>query len=250
MQNDSGYGHDVAEEGIAWFVSSMPDGYVEEHADAEIRAHAGIVARRGESLVHVEMCPGPAIEGQGVWLCVVTDDRPGLLSLLSAAVAAHSLDVLGASVYTRDRPGSPDEAVDVFSVRKLGASPGAAPDVDLISIKRTMMALLKGEMPVERLKRHAADTSRPTRRPETAIYFHATEPDLLLVETADHPGLLLDITLTIFRERLSIIRSHITTIAGIAQDEFQLAEIDGSSLSEDRRAAIIEKVQAAVGNRR
>ena len=250
MQNDSGFGRDAPEEGIAWFVSSMPEGYAEEHADAEIRAHAGIVARRGDMLVHVEMCPGPSICEHGVWLCVVTDDRPGLLSLLSAAIAAHSLDVLGASVYTRSRPGNPDEAVDVFSVRKLGTSAGAMPDVDLVSMKRTMNAILNGEMPVERLKRHAADTSRPTHRPETAIYFHATEPDLLLVETADHPGLLLDITIAIFRERLSIVRSHITTIAGIAQDEFQLAEIDGSSLSEDRRAAIIEKVQVAVGNRR
>jgi UTP:GlnB (protein PII) uridylyltransferase len=245
--NDPGFGHD---DGIAWFVSSMPSGYPEEHADGEIRAHAGIVVRRGTSLVHVETCPGPSIGEQSVWLCVVTDDRPGLLSLLSAAVAAHSLDVLGASVYTRSRPGNPDEAVDLFSVRKLGTSPGAAPDVDLVSIQRTMIALLKGDLPVEQLKRHAADTSRPTRPPETAIYFHATEPDLLLVETSDHPGLLLDITLTIFRERLSIIRSHITTIAGIAQDEFQLAEIDGASLSEERRRAIIEKVQAAVGNRR
>lgn len=249
-QNDSGFGIDAPDEGVAWFVTSMPEGYAGEHADAEIRAHAGVVARRGDSLVHVETCPGPAIDGQSVWLCVVTDDRPGLLSLLSAAVAAHSLDVLGASVYTRARPGNPDEAVDVFSVRKLGPSPATAPDVDIVSIKRTMIALLKGELPVEQLKRRAADTSRPKHRPETAIYFHSTEPDLLLVETPDHPGLLLDITLTIFRERLSIIRSHITTIAGIAQDEFQLAEIDGSSLSEDRRGAIIEKVQTAVGNRR
>jgi hypothetical protein len=36
----------------------------------------------------------------------------------------------------------------------------------------------------------------------------------------------------------------------MAHDEFQLAEIDGSCLSEDRRTAVIEKVQAAVENRR
>ena len=109
-----------------------------------------------------------------------------------------------------------------------------------------MVALLRGELPVERLKRHAADTSKPGRQPETAIYFHSAEPDLLLVQTPDHPGLLLEITLTIFRERLSIIRSHITTIAGLAHDEFQLAEIDGSPLSEARRDAVIEKLRGAV----
>ncbi|HVW26799.1 MAG TPA: hypothetical protein VHC69_15630 [Polyangiaceae bacterium] len=248
-QDESRAGHDVVDDAVAWFVSTMPAGYTEDYTDAEIRAHAGIVARRGSALVHLETCPGLAAD-DAVWLCVVTNDRPGLLSLLSAAVAAHSLDVLGAAVYTRARPGEPDEAVDLFSVRRFGASPGPVAPVDLAAITRTMIALLRGDLAVEQLKRHAADTTRDARRPETAIYFHATEPDLLLVETPDHPGLLLDITLTIFRERLSIVRSHITTFAGMAQDEFQLAEIDGSSLSELRRSAIIEKVQAAVANKR
>ena len=71
---------------------------------------------------------------------------------------------------------------------------------------------------------------------------------LLLVEATDHPGLLLQITLSIFRERLSIIRSHITTIGGLAHDEFHLAEIDGSPLSDARREAVVEKVSAAIGS--
>jgi UTP:GlnB (protein PII) uridylyltransferase len=101
-------------------------------------------------------------------------------------------------------------------------------------------------MPVEALQRHAADTSRPGQRPETAIYFHASEPDLLLVEAPDHPGLLLEITLTIFRERISIVRSHITTIGDLARDEFELAEIDGSPLTVARREMVIERLQKAV----
>ncbi len=249
-QNDPGFRLEVPEDSVGWFISSMPDPYPEEHVEEEVRAHAEIVSRRGSSLVHLEPCPGPDAGEEGVWLCVVTDDRPGLLSLLSAAIAAHSLDVLSAAVYTRSRPGLPDEAVDLFSVRRLGPVRDALDVSDLAPIKKTMIALLRGELPVERLERHAADTSRPSKRPETAIYFHSTEPDLLLVETQDHPGLLLDITLTIFRERLSIIRSHITTIAGVARDEFQLAEIDGSELSEPRRMAIIEKVRDAVGKPR
>ena len=237
-------------DGLSWFLSGMPDPYAEEHDEVEMRAHAEIVRRRGTALVHLEACPGPTSTERSERLCVVTDDRPGLLSLLSAAIAAHSLDVLGASVYTRARPGQPDEAVDIFSVRRLGSAGTTIAPADIASIEKTMQALLRGELPVERLERHAADTSRPARRPETAIYFDASEPDLLLVETPDHPGLLLDITLTIFRERISIIRSHITTIAGMARDEFQLAEIDGSGLSEERRSTVIEKVQAAVDRRR
>jgi UTP:GlnB (protein PII) uridylyltransferase len=246
LENPS-FGRDFLDEGMAWFVSSMPDAYAEQHPVEEVRAHAGIVSRRSGAVVHIEGCPGSNEAGEpGTWLCVVTDDRPGLLSLLSAAIAAHSLDILSARVYTRSRPGSPDEAVDLFSVRRLGPRNGPIAITDLASIRKAMVALLRGELPVERLERHAADTSKPGGHPETAVYFHSAEPDLLLVQTADHPGLLLEITLTIFRERLSIIRSHITTIAGLAHDEFQLAEIDGSPLSEARRDAVIEKLRGAI----
>ncbi|HEX3597494.1 MAG TPA: hypothetical protein VHU80_20440 [Polyangiaceae bacterium] len=248
-ESDIGYRPEAPEDGVAWFLASMPSQYSEEHQGSEVRAHAEIVLRRGNALVHLETCPGAVPSEASAWLCVVTDDRPGLLSLLSAAIAAHSLDVLRAAVYTRSRPGLADEAVDLFSVRRLGSTTGTLASSELAPIERTMIALLRGELRVEQLERHAADTSRPSKRPETAIYFHPMEPDLLLVETPDHPGLLLEITLTIFRERLSIIRSHITTLAGVAHDEFHLAEIDGSELSEARRQAVIEKVRAAVGNK-
>jgi len=126
---------------MAWFVSSMPDPYPEQHPPGEVRAHAGIVGRRGGALVHIETCPGPdEADEPGTWLCVVTDDRPGLLSLLSAAIAAHSLDILGARVYTRSRAGFPDEAVDLFSVKRLGSSRGPLALADLASIRKAMGA--------------------------------------------------------------------------------------------------------------
>lgn len=64
----------------------MPASYSQSHGREERMAHAAIVGRRGDGLVHVEQCPGPVQKGAPTasWLCVVTDDRPGLLSLLSA----------------------------------------------------------------------------------------------------------------------------------------------------------------------
>jgi UTP:GlnB (protein PII) uridylyltransferase len=245
MHDGTGIRRDVMGESVERFVMGMPEEYATRHGAAEVEAHAEIAARRGTSLVHLELCPGPPEEEPSTWLCVVTDDRPGLLSLLSAAIGAHSLDVLAAWVYTRTRPGSPDEAVDLFSVRRLGDNPGLAIE-DLPSIRKSMEALLRGEVAVETLRRRAADTSRPGQPPEMALYFHPAEPDLLLVETPDHPGLLLEITLTIFRERISIVRSHVTTIGGLARDEFQLAEIDGSPLTVARREMVIERLQKAV----
>ncbi len=222
---------------MQWFLDGMPEPYAAQHGMLEIRAHAEIVSRRALSLVHLEICPRPADADSGEWICVVTDDQPGLLSLLSAAIAAHSLDVIEARVYCRARPGRPNEAVDLFSVRRL-RQPSQEPltQADLAAIQTTMAALLRGETAIERLEQHAAKTSRPDGRPDTAVYFHSAEPDLLLIETPDHPGLLLEITLTIFRD-------------GLARDEFHLAEIDGTPLTEARRDLVIDKVRQAVGSK-
>jgi [protein-PII] uridylyltransferase len=225
----------------------MPDAYRHRHDAREVEVHRHIVARRGGALVHVELCPGLVQPDSSRWVCIVTDDRPGLLSLLSAAIAAHSMDILAARAYCRSRHGFPDEAVDLFAMRRLKEPiSGPLSGRDIIGVRATVESLLRGETSVSRLERHGAETSRPSAAPPMAVYFGDSEPDLLRVETTDRPGLLLAVTLAIFKERLSIIRSHVTTIAGIARDEFHLAELDGSSLSDPRRRLVVEKVRAAV----
>jgi UTP:GlnB (protein PII) uridylyltransferase len=79
------------------FGASMPATYQAQHSQAEVLEHARIVWNRRDKLAHVEPCLGD--ERGGAWICVVTDDRPGLLSLLSAAISAHSLDILAANIW-------------------------------------------------------------------------------------------------------------------------------------------------------
>jgi len=237
----------VAPDSVERFLDSMPEAYRHRHDSREAEVHSSIVNRRGRARVHVELCPGPVQPDSGRWVCVVTDDRPGLLSLLSAAITAHSLDILAARAYCRPRRDAPDEAIDLFAVRRLKEPiSGPLTERDVAAVRSTIDSLLRGETTVSRLERHGAKTSRPPGAPPTAVYFADSEPDLLRVETNDRPGLLLAITLAIFKERLSIIRSHVTTIAGMARDEFHIAEVDGTGLSEARRKLVMEKVRAAV----
>jgi [protein-PII] uridylyltransferase len=229
------------------FLESMPEAYRHRHDAREVEVHGRIVGKRGSALVHVEICPGPLQPDSGRWICVVTDDRPGLLSLLSAAISAHSVDILAARAYCRSRSAAPDEAVDLFAVRRLKEPiSGPLSERDVSAIRATIESLLRGQTTVSRIERHGAQTSRPPGGPPTAVYFGDSEPDLLRVEAADRPGLLLAVTLAIFKERLSIVRSHVTTIAGIARDEFQIAELDGAPLTDDRRRLVIEKVREAL----
>src|SRR5690349_25025245 len=67
-------------------LAGMPAAYYERHSLDEVNAHAGVVTSRRNALVAVEPTPGPSDGLPCQWLCVVTDDRAGLLSLLSAAI--------------------------------------------------------------------------------------------------------------------------------------------------------------------
>jgi UTP:GlnB (protein PII) uridylyltransferase len=227
---------------VRTFVASMPEGYASKHTDEEVRAHAFAAHRRGAARLYAEFCPGPIHAERVQWICMVTDDAPGLLSKLSAAIAAHSLEIISARVYSRTRPARADEAVDLFAVRRMKRFDVELTNSDLASVCRSAESLIAGETDVNALARHSADTARPMLAPPPAAYFDQVNPHLLIVETADRPGLLLALTLTIFGEKMSIVRSHVTTLAGIARDQFELAELDGNPLGEPRRHAILEKI--------
>ncbi len=231
---------------VTSFAASMPEAYRQRHNDAEMQAHAAVVHRRGNGLVHLELCLPAAVDGP--WLCVVADDRPGLLSLLSAAISAHSLDILGARVYCRTRAGYPPEAVDLFAIRPL-KPPYVLVDTGqlLASIKRSIEALLVGEVDVHSLARRARPTPVPSGAPPLSIFFQeAADADLLMVHAPDRPGLLRTITETVFREKLTIAGSHVTTFGHMARDEFQLCELDGTRLGTERKESIVEKLRVAL----
>ena len=236
-------------EGVARFAASMPGPYRLEYDDDEIAEHLRIVESRGGSLAHVEALTNSS--RSGTWLCVVTDDRPGLLSLLSAAITAHSLNILTAKVYCRIRPGSLAEAVDFFAVRSL--KPGLEVDLTpllLASLENSIEGLVRGDVDVEALQRRSAPTSRIRRvAPCTAYFDESTEADVLIVEAGDHPGLLLKITLTLFREGLTVRRSNVATVGHLARDEFELSEIDGSPLTDARKQRVIGGVMATLARR-
>jgi UTP:GlnB (protein PII) uridylyltransferase len=231
------------------FASSMPLAYRAMHGEHEIREHAQIVGRRGTSRVHVDLCSRDhAAQSEVYWICVVTDDRPGLLSFLSAAICAHSLDVLSARIFCRIRPDRPDEAVDFFAVRKLKTlGPSDVTPGDVIAIRDSIEALLKGDTDIAWLERRATPTSRPAAEQPTAVRFEdGGDADLLVVETLDRPGLLLTITLALFQKGLSIGRSNVTTDGNRARDEFELVSPSGEPLSEDRKSEVVAHVSKAL----
>jgi UTP:GlnB (protein PII) uridylyltransferase len=234
------------------FASSMPEAYRLRYGKQLMMEHARIVRARGDAPVHVATSPRePGTEPGAEWICIVTDDRPGLLSLLSAAVSAHSLDILAARIYCRARAAGDEEAVDFFAVRRQKGDTSALASSDLVAIGLSIEDLLRGETDVEWLERRASPTSRPASGPTTYVHFHEGEQaDLLVVESTDRPGLLLTITLELHREGLTIIRSNVITLGNRARDEFEVLERGGARLSDQRRDEVVSRLQAALARTR
>jgi [protein-PII] uridylyltransferase len=232
---------------VAAFRASMPARYRESFDGTAIREHAAIVARRDGAPAHVEIWRRTQ-QGGGV-ACVVADDRPGLLSLISATLVAQSLDVVSAQAYTRTRPEGGAEAVDFLWLRRDADHALPVRAADATSVTQVLSGLLTGARTVESVLRSSGRRSSQPPAVGTRVTFNETPNQslsVLTVETFDRPGLLLAITLALFHARVQIVSTDAETTGGRVVDRFQIVELDGSPIVKNRRGAVQTAVLAAI----
>jgi UTP:GlnB (protein PII) uridylyltransferase len=226
------------------FRVSMPASYRRAHGPSAVREHAQIVERRGDAPVHVEVWR----VRKGTVVAIVSDDRPGGLSMMSAAIAASGFDILVAEAYSRAREGAPTEAVAFFELRRPRDEERSIGPEDVDPIARSLESLLDGSHPaVDGMLRRNARTVPPGPQASPEVTF-ADEADvaILLVEARDRPGLLAAITNTLAELSAKIIDCQIATVGGRVRDRFQLTELDGRALTEERRALVAQSVLASL----
>jgi [protein-PII] uridylyltransferase len=230
------------------FQASMPDRYREAFDAQAIREHAAIVARRAGAPVHVEIWQ--RLPKGGAIVCVVADDRPGLLALISASLVAHQMDVVAAHAYTRIDPETGrGEAVDFLWLQRDAALPLPVLQGDVTRIGDVLRALILGETTIERVVRTVRALRPAPPGASTRITFDgASEGGLvvLTVETFDRPGLLLTITQALHRAGVQIVATDATTRSGRVVDRFTIAEIDGAPIRAQRRGMVQMEVLSAV----
>jgi len=229
----------------AAFLATMPPRYRDLYEGAAAREHATIVARRAGSPAHVELWR-KLPRGGGI-ACVVADDRPGLLSFISAALVVSGMDVEAAQVFTRgaDEP----EAVDLFWLRREGAANAPVLEADMARIAAVLQELVTGRASIEEVSRRARAQAMTPGRAQTRVTFDSpkgTGVSVLTVETFDRPGLLLAITRALYRARVQIIASEATSETGRVVDRFSLVELDGAPLRPSRMGVLQVEVLAAV----
>jgi [protein-PII] uridylyltransferase len=225
------------------FLQTMPAAYAHAFTTSEVADHEKVVARRGARLVHAEMCNGPS----GDQVCVVAEDRPGLLALVTDALLVHGLSIRNAKVYCRERNDGQSEAVDFFQLQHTKGEAGAGVEpAELSAFLQTLSELVAEDV---------LAASRPSliptsSSPKTRVYFEIEAlrrgEATLLVEAPDSEGLLNAITNALAAQDVHIRASEIRTEGGVARDRFDLVSNDAQPLTAVRLCDVQQAVHAAL----
>jgi [protein-PII] uridylyltransferase len=240
---------DAPNDFVARFMASMPVRYRVLFDPRTVRRHATVAYRRIGRPVGAEVWRTLA-DGTSE-LCVVADDRPGLLLLIAAVLAAHHLDVMSALLFSRASDEGRDEAVDLFWVRRFTRGDTAPLGADeTAAIADRIAALVSGATSLDEI---APDPASPAASGapigEVTVRFEENDDEgtaALTVDATDAPALLYRTARTLYGEGVQIVRSLVRTVDGKVHNRFDLLERDGGPLSAERRDAIRIAVAATL----
>ncbi len=231
------------------YLASMPDRYALANSEDSVLAHAELARAHAAHAPRVTLGLVPSSHAEAAELCIVTDDRPGLLALIAQALGASRLEVHAAHVYSRTREGGGVEAVDLFWVRDrtegVAAVPGALP-----RLERDLELLLSGEASRDSVKLRVVGTRSGPPVPTRVTIDHRASPSHTVIEVATHdrPGVLWAISRCLYELGLSIAIAKIATEGARVADVFYVSEPDGSKVAPGPRAAeVAARLEAALG---
>jgi [protein-PII] uridylyltransferase len=246
-----GFVGDLGQERLEAFVDEMPERYVLAHPVDMIRAHARAARDRGDKLVHVAAFPGPAQDITEI--LVLTDDRPGLLASIAAALSANRVEISAAQIFSRRRRGLSAEAVDILHVRPSGRTGQGLSPEELAKVSRDIEAVLSGDTSPEQLlgknKRVPSWARRkgPDVRTKVVVDNAASSTYTVVdVYARDHVGLLYAIAHVLHGEGLSIALSKVNTEGLKAADVFYVERAEGGKLDPERCEVLRQKLVDAI----
>ena len=230
------------------FAASLPESYRRNFDIVAIAAHTKIARERESASANVGSFNSSRVPGSAV--CVVADDRPGLLALVTDALLVHGLVIRHAQAFCRKRGDGQSEAVDFFRLQQARSGTGSsALDVDASELGAFLQTL--SDLVAEDIVASTRISNAPVRTGIVCrVYFEleALRRDeyLLLVEAADSDGLLHAITSALHAQGVRILSCEIGTEGGVARDRFELASPEGGPLSAERLCDIQQAVFTAV----
>jgi [protein-PII] uridylyltransferase len=219
-------------------LAALPERYFLASDPGSIVEQVHVVQERGRRAAHVARVasrhPGTAA------LCIVADDRPGLLASIAAVLTANWLEILTAEVFSHP-VGAEREALDLFWVKDRD---GGTEGVDRVMgrLGRDLDDVCSGRVKAPDLLKARLGSSpwreRVAPAVETEVLFDdRASPRYTIIEVfaRDRPGLLHNVAQVLYDLGLSIALSKINTEGTRAADVFYVREADGSKIAPGRR---------------
>lgn len=199
------------------------------------RARAG--EAEGDAPVDPEVAwhDRPGRGSSELYVCAI--DRPGLLALITGALAANGINVLGADLYVRED----GIALDVFQVCTTNFEPVSDGDLREAVQKIIREGFQGTEVDIEGMIRRLAVAPVPSmhagRFPTRVRITNAASPDYTVVElqALDRLGLLHDVFRTIVSHGCNVAFARVNTEKGAAVDTFYITDGGDGKLRDDAR---------------
>jgi [protein-PII] uridylyltransferase len=236
------------------FAESLPNSYKAGFDWAAIAEQAALSQRRQPGHPAVGICFAARFPGHA--LCVIADDRPGLLATISASLISERLDVIAAEAYTRRVSDTSREAVDIFWVRSvdIGDRERALSNERLTHLESTLDRLLNEHYDPKDARIPTQPPPSRTDASETIVRFIEDKNGTLTtleVETSDRTGMLLVLSRSLHQQHVQIVSSTVRTEKSRVKDRFELTELDDSPIGPQRRLlvqmAVLEAIQQSFG---
>lgn len=226
------------------FLQAIPERYLHANERSDILRHMSFAHRARFDAFGVEVL---ARDDEYAELAFVADDRPGLLAIVTAALASARLSVVGAQIYSWLDASGRVRALDLFWVR---GSDSADNVVALLPrLERDLARLLSGEIaPADLVRRGTKAPKWSERRTpdvptEVAFDDRASAHTVLEVTTRDRPGLLFWLAHTLQEAGLTIALAKINTEGSSVADVFYVTDASGAKLLAPSR---IEEVRSRI----
>ena len=218
------------------FLGALPERYLYANEPKAIVEHA-LFAKRAQARpasIHVLSKGDPYVE-----ICVVAEDRPGLLAMITATFSHAKLKVFSAQIYSWVGEDGRSRALDLFWVR-------SGQEADLVlklvpGLERDLGLLLEGKIdPVELATgaRTQPKWSLPTPPVATKVNVDsrsATNHTIIEVITRDRRGLLFWLSSALQHAGLSISFAKINTEGERVADVFYVSDDTGGKLLDEAR---------------
>jgi [protein-PII] uridylyltransferase len=232
------------QEFLEHYLKAMPERYLYANEVTHIVRHSRFARKAQTQQVNVTVM---TTDAPYVELAFIADDKPGLLAMITATLAAARFKVISAQVYSWIDSFGRRRALDLFWVR--GSTVEAVTSA-IPRLERDFGRLMSQELTPAALVTDGGRTAhwsdRPTPGVQTEVVVDnrcATRDTVIEVTTRDQLGLLFWLSNALQSLGLQISLAKINTEGTQVADVFYVTDADGAKVSDPER---IEAIKARI----